>query len=146
MPSPTGIDQNHAVALVTPASLAQLTVTQRYIFDSILSIFGKDIGPNIILIVTFADGAKPAVLKAVKEAEFPFHESFKFNNSGLFIIEYDDGNEDFDEGFMTMFWNMGEKGFKTFVHGLVAMEAQSLQLTRDVLDERERLKAIMQGG
>ena len=87
MPSPTGIDQIHAVAFVTPASLAGLTVTQRYIFDSIPSIFGKDIGPNIFLIIAFANGAKPAVLKAVKEATFLFRESFKFNNLALFIYE-----------------------------------------------------------
>ena len=145
MPSPTGIDQIHAVAFVTPASLARLTVTQRYIFDSIPSIFGKDIGPNIFLIIAFANGAKPAVLKAVKEAKFLFRKSFKFNNSALFMNKDAYGNENVDEGFMSMFWNMGEKSFKIFLHGLVAMEAQSLQLTQDVLDERERLKAIMQG-
>lgn len=145
MPSPTGIDQINAVAFVTQASLARLTATQRYIFDSILSIFGKDIGPNIFLMITFADGAKPAVLKAVKEAEIPFQRSFKFNNSALFMNEDDDdSSEDVDEGFCSMFWNMGEKSFKTFLRELVTMEPRSLLLTREVLDERERLKVIMQ--
>ena len=33
----------------------------------------------------------------------------------------------------------------SYIHGLVAMEAQSLLLTQDVLDEGKQLKAIMQG-
>ena len=144
LPQPTGIDQINAVAFVTQASLARLTATQRYIFDSILSIFGKDIGPNIFLMITFADGARPAVLNAVKEADIPFQKSFKFNNSALFMDEDDDSSEDIDEGFCSMFWNMGERSFKTFLGELVVMEPRSLQLTREVLDEREQLKVILQ--
>ena len=144
LPQPTGIDQINAVAFVTQASLARLTATQRYIFDSILSIFGKDIGPNIFLMITFADGARPAVLNAVKEADIPFQKSFKFNNSALFMNEHDDNSEDVDEGFCSMFWRMGERSFKTFLRELEVMEPRSLQLTREVLDEREQLKVILQ--
>ena len=142
MPSPTGIDQIHAVAFVTQASIARLTATQRYIYDSILSIFGVDIGPNIFLMVTFADGAKPAVLEAVKEAAIPFQKSFKFNNSALFGEE--DESED-DGEFRSMFWRMGEKSFGKFFQELLTMPPRSLQLTQEVLEERERLKVIMQG-
>ena len=34
-----GIDQLHGIGFVTQAPLARLTVTQRYVFDSILSVF-----------------------------------------------------------------------------------------------------------
>ena len=51
-----GIDQLNGIGFVVQASLARLTPTQRYIFDAILSIFGKDIGNNIFLMTTFADG------------------------------------------------------------------------------------------
>ena len=50
-----GITHLDAVGFVTQASLARLTPTQKYIFNSILSIFGKDIEKNIFLMVTFAD-------------------------------------------------------------------------------------------
>lgn len=147
MRSPTGIDQIHAVAFVTQASIARLTATQRYIYDSILSIFGRDIGPNIFMMVTFADGAKPAVLEAVKEAEIPFQKSFKFNNSALFGEDDDSEDDDSeDDGeFRSMFWRMGEKSFIKFFQELLKMEPRSLQLTQEVLEERERLKVIMQG-
>ncbi|KTF92594.1 hypothetical protein cypCar_00026626 [Cyprinus carpio] len=43
-----GIDHIDAVCFVVQASLARLTHTQKYVFDSILSIFGKDIAENYI--------------------------------------------------------------------------------------------------
>ena len=147
MPSPTGIDQIHAVAFVTQASMARLTVTQRYIYDAILSIFGVDIRPNIFLMVTFADGGEPAVLEAVKEAAIPFQKSFKFNNSALFGEDdesEDDESED-DGEFRSMFWRMGEKSFGKFFQELLKMQPRSLQLTKEVLEERERLKVSLQG-
>ncbi|KAL1279439.1 hypothetical protein QQF64_026112 [Cirrhinus molitorella] len=88
--APRGIDCIDAVCFVVQASLARLTPTQKYIFDSILSIFGKDIAQNIIFLVTFADGKTPSVLEAIKVSEMPcstnaFGEPlhFKFNNSAV---------------------------------------------------------------
>ena len=40
---PSGIDRLDAVAFVAQSSLARLTPSQKYIFESILAIFGKDI-------------------------------------------------------------------------------------------------------
>ncbi|XP_072574553.1 uncharacterized protein [Paramormyrops kingsleyae] len=118
--SDNGISAIDAVCFVTQASLARLTHAQKYVFDSILSIFGKDIADNIQMLVTFADGQKPPVLEAInvsvipcprKENGIPVH--FKFNNSALFadnshsvyVKNSDDENEeDGDDNFDKMFW------------------------------------------
>uniref|UniRef100_A0A4W6BRB0 AIG1-type G domain-containing protein n=1 Tax=Lates calcarifer TaxID=8187 RepID=A0A4W6BRB0_LATCA len=83
-----GIDSIDAVCFVVQSALARLTHTQRYIFEAILSIFGKDIASNIIVLVTFADGKSPPVLEAIKAANIPCATkedgsilNFKFNNS-----------------------------------------------------------------
>ncbi len=34
--------------------------------------------------LTFCDSSKPAVLDAVKNANFKYKDAFKFNNSGLY--------------------------------------------------------------
>ncbi|XP_022109329.1 stonustoxin subunit beta-like [Acanthaster planci] len=79
------VDHIDAIGFVAQSSQARLTHTQRYVFDSILSVFGKDISSNILLLVTFCDGQKPPVVDAVKEADIPCSNSmFKFNNSALF--------------------------------------------------------------
>ena len=77
-----GIDQINAIGFVAPANLPRLTVAQKYIFESVLTLFGKDISNNVFLMTTFADGHDPQVL--IEEAQVPYQRFFKFNNSAIF--------------------------------------------------------------
>ncbi|XP_072115621.1 uncharacterized protein [Mobula birostris] len=161
--SPQGVDQIHAVCFVVQASLARLTQTQEYIFDSILSVFGKDIAENIQILATFADGKHPTVLEALNAAEVPCPKDengmpvhFKFNNSVIFAncpatrSAADKGTsgesgEDYSNNFDAMFWKMGENSMKKFFQALNKMETRSLCLTREVLREREQLETAVEG-
>ena len=134
-----GIDQLHGIGFVTQAPLARLTPTQRYVFDSILSVFGKDVADNIFLMVTFADGKRPPVLDAVRAAGVPFKSHFKFNNSALFA------SKETDDEFDKIFWRMGKNSFKDFFDHFSKVKARSLQLSREVLQEREQLEITIQG-
>ena len=98
-----GIDHIHGIGFVSQASLARLTHTQRYVFDSILAMFGKDIGSNILLMTTFADGKKPPVLEAVKAAGMEYCKGFKFNNSAIFAEDEGGNDESEDQSFDKMF-------------------------------------------
>ena len=66
-----GIDRIDGIGFVAQASLPRLTHTQCYVFDSILSTFGKDITDNIFMMLTFADAKKPPVVEAIKAANIP---------------------------------------------------------------------------
>ena len=142
LPGEDGIDHLDGIGFVIQASLARLTPTQQYIFDSVLSTFGKDIASNIFLMVTFADGSKPPVVTAVTAAQIPFSEYFTFNNSSLFIKDDSDGD---DMSFGEMFWTMGFQSLQDFFTKLTTVKPQSLQLTKEVLEEREQLETIIQG-
>ena len=145
MPGKKGIDHIHGIGFVTQASLARLTPTQKYVFDSILAVFGKDIGKNILMMTTFADGKTPPVLEAVDEAGIGYCKSFKFNNSALYTDQAGGGQEaEVVSSFDKMFWDMGMASFKAFFKQLACMEARSLQLTKEVLEERKQLEVIMQ--
>lgn len=61
-----------AVCFIVKAPDARLTASQKYIFSSIMALFGKDIKSNICTLVTFADGAEPPVLASLTEAKLPF--------------------------------------------------------------------------
>lgn len=143
-----GIDQLHGVLFVTPASLPRLTATQMYVFEAVLGIFGADIKDNVFLMTTFADGQKPQVLSAVKKANVPYNQFFKFNNSALYA---DNSKETSDEGsdsseeesFDKLSWKMGMKSFDKFFKKFSKIEARSLVLTREVLREREHLQLII---
>ena len=80
-----------AVGFVVEASRSRLTASQKYVFNSVMSIFGKDVEENIRFLVTFADGNSPLVLDAIKEANLPCqkdsngsprHQSF--NNGAIY--------------------------------------------------------------
>ena len=134
-----GIEQLHAIGFVAQATQARLTPTQKYIFHTILTIFGKDIGNNIFLMATFSDGEQPLVLQAVNEAEVPYQNHFKFNNSALFASTL--GNSVFN----SMFWAMGMTSFTSFFDWFSEVEPKSLTLTKEVQQEREQLKVMIQG-
>ncbi|KAG7999630.1 hypothetical protein GBF38_000721 [Nibea albiflora] len=113
------------LCFVAQAALARLTPTQKYVFDSVLSIFGKDVAENIRVLVTFADGRRPPVLEAINAAGVPCPKSkdglpvhFKFNNSALFADNRSSAagskseDDDDDEGFDQMFWEHGDKKYE----------------------------------
>ena len=135
---PGGIDQLHGIGFVVQSPLARLTHTQRYMFDSTLDILGKDVGKNVFMMITFADRQRPPVLDAVKASKISYETAFKFNNSAIY-------SENKQDVFDKLFWGMGMSSFLTFFTSLGRMTAISLQLTCQVLDEREHLEAIMKG-
>ena len=134
-----GIDQLHGIGFVTTASQPRLTPTQRYVFDSILSVFGKDVADSIFLMITFSDGKRPPVLDAVRAAGVPFVNNFKFNNSALYASYQTD--DEFDK----MFWKMGIINFREFFVQFSKAGTQSLILSREVLKKREQLEITIQG-
>ena len=145
-PAIGGVDHLDAVGFMACSSSARLSQTQKYIFTSILSLFGVDIKENIFMLFTFADGHVPQVLHAVKEANLPYEEYFKFNNSAIFIDpgqegeDHDDDDDELPGDFNRLFWDLGMRSFKKFLHKVYLTKTKSLTLTRGVLDERERIE------
>jgi predicted nuclease with TOPRIM domain len=103
------------------------------------------------MMITFADGKKPPVVDAIKAANIPHTKFFKFNNSAIYPHSEQkhqdafDSSEEEDEGgdFSRMFWNMGMKSFENFFTRFKVVEPQSLQLTNEVLEERQRLETTI---
>ncbi|XP_063819140.1 uncharacterized protein LOC135057172 [Pseudophryne corroboree] len=141
-----GIDQIDAVCFVVQASLARLTHTQKYIFNAIFSIFGKDIRDNILILINFSDGERPPIIEAIKAADVPCPLDrdgdpvhFKFNNSALFA-----NNQASNMSFNEMFWTMGTQSMRSFFSDLSKIETKSLTLTKEVLKERKQLEITVQ--
>ena len=141
-----GIDQIHGILFVTQASQAKLTAMQRYIFEAVLGIFGSDIAEHIFLMTTFADSKKPKVLPAVKDANVPYKKYFKFNNSALYAsLSSDDSDEEDSPEELELDWKRSMRSIENFSTNILGViEAQSLQLTKQVLSEREHLQLVVQ--
>ena len=140
-----GIDHIDAIGFVIQSSLVRLTASQRYVFNSILSLFGKNVANNIFMLLTFADVQKPQVLNGINEAVLPYVGYFKFNNSVLYVNSKEEtsdaGEEGADKSFDRMFWKMGTASYRKFLKAMEKMEPRSLVLTEEVLRERHRLEA-----
>ena len=76
----SGVDKVNAVGLLVSASDKRLTEMQKYIFSQVLSIFGKEIAENIIIIVTHAYSSDPGVLQSVKKYGIPTEKTIFVNN------------------------------------------------------------------
>ncbi|XP_046648243.1 uncharacterized protein LOC124338206 [Daphnia pulicaria] len=140
---PNGIQELEAVSFVVKSSDARLTSSQIYVFDSVLNIFGKDMRDNIHFLVTFNDGGVPNVLNAIKEAKLPCQMDsnawpchFKFNNGAMDVQpSADDGMPVSSSG-----WKLSMKNFESFFVELNKMPKRLLQMTKEVLENRNYLE------
>lgn len=128
------------ICFVVKALDTRLTSCQKYMFHSVMSLFGNDLETNICTLITFCDGAKPPVLASLKELELPFGQSFTFNNSAL----YAENNVDNNNTLSSMFWEMGYKSYEHFFQFNWVVARKSNIQTKNVLTEREELKKIIE--
>ncbi|KAL2079206.1 hypothetical protein ACEWY4_024950 [Coilia grayii] len=136
-----GID---AIGLVVKSTQNRLTASQRYIFDAILSLFGKDLEKNLVIFITHSDGKPPKnVLAAVSECNIvcaknqhnqPVH--FLFDNCQA------DLNKDF-ESLHKSAWTLGMQNIDKFFEFLKTVDKKNLRSTRGVLRERKQLEVCM---
>lgn len=136
-----GVSFLDAVCFIVKAPDARLTISQRYIFNSIMSLFGKDVKSNICILVTFADGGKAPVLETLNEANLPLDFVFEFNNSALFAQNTNLSSTSMSSAF----WELGLNSFQQFFKHLTDLESRSISQTKDVLMKREQLKTIING-
>mmetsp|Transcript_56163 Transcript_56163/g.68689 ORF Transcript_56163/g.68689 Transcript_56163/m.68689 type:complete len:527 (+) Transcript_56163:248-1828(+) len=130
------LDTLDAVCFVVKATDARFTPTQKYIFASILNLFGKDIKKNIYVLITFADTSKPPALAAIAEEHIEYQKYFKLNNSVFFKDPLNNSSAQ-DKIFDKLYWNMGIECFKLFFDCLKHTTPVSLAMSRKVLQDRE---------
>ena len=149
--SDAGIDQIDGVGFVVTAAQRRLTSEQRYVYHSVLSIFGADIKDNIVLMVTNVDNQTSTVGEAASAGGIPFRECFMFNNSVLFNrnkkkkSQGKDQNEDDDDICVDkVIWKRNMTNTDKFFRILNNLEPKSLKLTKEVLCQRQRLHLMLE--
>lgn len=127
-----------AIGFVVKSSDVRLTSSQIYIFESVLSIFGKDMGENIRFLVTWASESDSPVLSAIKAAEHPCQVDsngspchHKFNNDAVYKQLTS------NDVMASCTWKMSMENFESFFHELNGMKTTSLQMTKEVLETRK---------
>ncbi|XP_042250851.1 septin-1-like [Thunnus maccoyii] len=143
--SEDGVHEIDAVGLVLKASVNRVSDRLMYIFDSVTSLFGKDIEKNIIALITNSNGITPenalealraANIKcAIDEEDQPVH--FLFDNcqkeERTKKTKLPLGNA----------WRVTETGMEEFTDFLEKSKPQKLKTTVEVLNSRIRITACI---
>ncbi|KAE8285533.1 hypothetical protein D5F01_LYC16991 [Larimichthys crocea] len=144
--SDDGVHEINAVGLLLKASDNRLSDRLRYIFDSVVSLFGKNLEKNIVALITHSNGVTPEnALKALEDANIKCAKDeegeivhFMFDN--LQPKEKTKKNE-FS---LNNAWRTTEEGMRQFTEFLKETGPQKLGTTMEVLNERIRLMACIQ--
>ncbi|XP_030579766.1 septin-1-like [Archocentrus centrarchus] len=143
--SEDGVHELHAVGLVSKASDNRLCDRLMYVFDSLMSLFGKDLEKNIVALITHSDGRRPKnALQALEAAKIKCVRNennqpvyFLFNN-----CQQEDRTE--EEKFLKQADEISETGLREFTTFLEKTASKKLKITVEVLNERITLKACIQ--
>ena len=139
------VDHLDAIGFVANGTRPRLTQQQQYIFSSVLDLFGSDVSENIFVLFTFSGKNTPLTMSCVRKTHMPHKAMFKFDNGSVFGNEQaaqnpESSDEDEWEGYEAMAYKMTMKNFKKFFANVSTAPAKSLDLTVDVLTEREELR------
>ncbi|XP_071328176.1 uncharacterized protein [Trachinotus anak] len=143
--SEDGIQEINAVGLVVKATENRLSDRLRYIFDSVMSLFGKDMEQNVVALITHSDGMPPKnALEAldatnIKSARDEKNQPVYFSFNNCLSTQRTEETE-FGLG---QAWMVTTRGMKKFTDFLEKTKPQKLETTVNVMSERIRLAACI---
>ena len=130
----------NAVLFVVKSSDTRLTIHQKYVFNSIISLFGKDIQNNFLVLVTFQSrNQKPPVITTLENSDFktiiPYIQNpwyLCFDNT---IITSDPDDEENRIPFKKVYNN-----YKILCDRIITLNRNSLTQTKKNLDLRAKIE------
>ncbi|XP_053188045.1 uncharacterized protein LOC128371692, partial [Scomber japonicus] len=144
--SDDGVHELSAVGLVLKASENRVSDRLRYIFDSVMSLFGKNMEENIVPLITHSDGITPDdALKALEAANIKCAKNEK-NQPVHFLFDNRQNEERTEEDELPLenAWRITEAGMKRFTDFLKESKPQKLNKTVEVMNSQIRLTACIQ--
>ncbi|CAI5657161.1 unnamed protein product [Oreochromis niloticus] len=144
--SKDGIYELNSVCLVMKATDNRLSDRQRQIFDSIISLFGKNLEKNIVALITHSDGIPPEnALNALEAANIECSRNEK-NEPVYFLFDNQQSKERTAvyEDALKKSWDLTKKQMGDFSTFLIGCGPERLMKTKKVLKKRIKLKACIQ--
>ena len=130
----------NAILFVVKSSDTRLTIHQKYIFSSIISLFGKDVQKNFISLITFYNGTeKPSAVTTLEQSEFKKIISFIENPWYLCFdnkIIYSNPDEEFNQ----ISYKKINKNYKILCDKIISLKRNSLTQSKQNLLLREKIE------
>ncbi|XP_060917775.1 uncharacterized protein LOC132992485 [Labrus mixtus] len=140
-----GVHEINVVGLVLKASENRLSDHLRHVFDSVASLFGKEMENNIVSLITHSDGMTPEnVLDALNAANIKCAKDE--NNQPVHFLFNNLQNKERTKKIRVLknAYETTMEGMSEFGEFLLKKAPQQLKTTVAVLDERIRLTASIQ--
>ncbi|XP_044189066.1 uncharacterized protein LOC122968131 isoform X2 [Thunnus albacares] len=144
--SEDGVHEISAVGLVMKATENRLSDRQKYIFDSVTSLFGKDLEENVVALITHSNGITPEdALEALEAANIKCAKNEK-NQPVHFLFDNIQTTQRTEETELALenSWRVTETGMKRFTDFLEKSKPQQLITTVEVMNVRIRVTACIQ--
>ncbi|KAK5620107.1 hypothetical protein CRENBAI_001898, partial [Crenichthys baileyi] len=144
--SDDGIHEVHAVGLVMKEGENPVSVRLKYIYDLILSQFGKDVEKNIIVLMTNSNGKPPkSVLQVLEAAHIKCAKNEK-NQTVCFQFDNCQHEEQTEESELSReyAWKITERGIKQFSAFLEQSSPHQQKVMSVTQKEPVRLTACIQ--
>ena len=132
----------NTILFAVKSSEHRLTNYQKYIFSSIISLFGKDIKKNFLALITFYNGSGiPSAVTTLEQSDFkdiipsiekPWYLCFDSN------IIFDESKDEFIE----ICYSKAKKNYKLLCDKINTSDRKSLQQSKDNLDLMEKIKIL----
>lgn len=130
----------NAILFVVKSSDTRLTLHQKYIFSSIISLFGKDVQKNFISLITFYNGTeKPSAVTTLEQSEFKNIISFIEKPWYLCFdskIIYNDPDDEFNQ----ISYKKINKNYKILCDKIISLNRNSLTQSKENLLLREKIE------
>ena len=137
------IHEMNAVGLVLKAAENRVSDRLRCIFDSVLSVFGKDMKKNTVALITHSDGRTPKnTLKALKAANIKCAKDKK-NQPVHFLFNFQAADKMQDTEELQHADAATTDGLRQFTDFLEKTPPQQLTTTMEVLSSRFQLTACI---
>ena len=156
-----GEQKVNLVAFVMKSTLPKPTAAETFIYESIVSIFGKDIEENVTCVLTFADKKEdPPLLSNLTGSGLPStfrFAHFKLDSSVFFCRNRKLSSTDVictmdrlldlnvDYNYNSFLWSVAAKSFYSLFNAMDRMDTKSLSMASKLLDDKKRLESTVEG-
>uniref|UniRef100_A0A665TB93 Septin-type G domain-containing protein n=1 Tax=Echeneis naucrates TaxID=173247 RepID=A0A665TB93_ECHNA len=140
-----GVHEINAVGLVMKATENRLSDRLKYIFDSVISLFGKNLGESIVALITYSNGRTPInALQALDAAKIKCARNEK-NQPIHFLFDncQNEGRSRETETALRHSWDLTNRKTKELMLFTDRIRPQKLITTIEVLHTRIKLAACV---
>ena len=138
------ISKINVICLVVQSYNIRLTLNQKYIFQSVINLFGKNVIENFVIMLTFSDGGKNQIIDSLlNDYSFSIIKNYlkdpwylNVNNSAIF--------SDKSDKITDMYFQMGMKSYEKFLKKIMSLTSKSVNISKNVFIIREKIDIIIE--